>query len=317
MNQKKIAIIDLLAERGHIHFVKSTIEILSSRYEITFISSNNYIQTIDHKRSIGLNNKLFEKGNKLGFFINQIKLIREVRGLELNRYEHIIFTGFENITFSLFKKKNNSTFLYIHNNLDRRMISKLFFYLLSKNYTFMVFEDYIRDFLIKNKRSAVSIPYPIANQNEIQVKSKVENFIFAPNVNPKGNEFEGLVHFALDRGLEIYVKYKNIENPGYSNVIVKPYYDNYSEMLKAANFIAVDISYDYRVSAVFYDAMTNNKKIIFLNSKNLFCKEMYKLYKNNTLIDYWRDDLSKTDNKSFLNKHSCENIIKKYNHVFE
>lgn len=312
LNSKKdIYIVDLLAEKGHVAFVKQLIGILNKKFNVLLIGSSSYCQKIGHfhENTIALNDNLFHQRNKFHFVAKQLILIRKIQKI-LPKNGIVMVTGFENISYSIGWKRGAVAFL--HNNIDKKGISEFFFKRINKKVTFIVYEEYIKDFLQKIVHNRIAlVPHPISFEMAEFVPNKLSNSIFAINVNLGDKSFDDLVSFAERRGMQLFVKSSSKKEDIPQHVHIKGYYEDYVSKLKQASFVAIYAPYNYRVSGVFYECMSLNKKIYFMNTDTLFPIEMQKQYPLN--VEFKELDSIKNlkpDGGTFFRKHKKERILK-------
>ncbi|WP_340201025.1 hypothetical protein [Ascidiimonas sp. W6] len=307
--KKKLYIVDLLEEPGHIRFVKKLIDILEKSLEVTFISSARYIKQINPVKWISLNDKYFDFSGSVGFVESQLKVIAELKRIIPNADTPILVTGFENISFRLRWNFKNPTFAFLHNNPEKSFLSRSFLFFPNRNIHFLAFETYIASYLETKGLNVHYVPHPIQLKPNISNGHQGENFIFVPHKIINGEYFKKLITYANKNDLKIYAKGdSNMANQ--HNVFIKPYFENYEYMLQEACFVVLDIKYDYRISGIFYESMMLNKKIVFETTSNRFSKEMVKLYQENVGVSDL--ELVKTmapENSQFLQRHSDAEVL--------
>lgn len=314
--RKKIVIVDLLAEHGHIVFIKETIKILSLKYEVLFISSSSYINKVGFDNSYGINDNLFCFKNKYDFVNSQRKVIKELKSIPFINSSIILVTSFENISFSLFWKMNNKTFMFLHNNLDKGFISSFFLKKIKPKYSFLVFEKYLKNHLNNIKNRCHYIPHPLDSELKTIVTS-FNDYVFAPNIKLNSSNFKNVLNFIDETGFKLLVKGK-VNNLNNERILIKPYFEDYKELIANAAYIILEITYDYRVSNIFYECMALNKKIILLDNYGEFGKKMKDLYPQNIFIgDLSKVKFSEPSNALFLQEHSIEKITERYGKIFK
>ncbi|MET7028788.1 hypothetical protein [Sediminicola luteus] len=314
----RIVVIDLLAEAGHTKFVQETLKILDLKYDVLFVSSNSYLQKIKFSNSITLNDELFHYKNKYEFVNSQRRVIKKISNLNIiKRSDHILLTSFENISLSLFWRRKNKTFLYLHNNLDRGKLSSFLFNRINSNLSFFVFEEYIKNYLKKLSNECYHIPHPLSLIEHKPKSTSPKDFIFAPNLEFKSLSFKKALAFSQKSGLPLILKGEIMNRYG-QNVISKPYFENYTDLIYNATYIILNIPYNYRISNIFYECMSFNKKIILLEGYGKFGAEMKKFYPYNIYVGDLNDvEFNNLNNSKFLHQHSVKNIIEKYETIFK
>lgn len=314
----RIVVIDLLIEAGHTKFVQETLKILDLKYDVLFVSSNLYTKKIKFPNSIALDDELFQYKNRFEFVNSQRRLIHKITRLNIFKAsDQILLTSFENISFSLFWRKKNKTFLYIHNNLDRGKLSLYFLYKINSNHSFLVFEEYIKNYLKKLTNECYNIPHPLCTIGDNPKNTSPRDFIFAPNLELNSLKFKKVLAFSQKSSLPLILRGEKNNSYG-RKVISKPYFDNYTDLIYQATYIILNLPYDYRISNMFYECMRFNKKIILLEGYGKFGVEMKKFYPHNIYLgDLDKVEFGNFNNTEFLNQHSVKNITDKYETIFK
>jgi hypothetical protein len=238
--------------------------------------------------------------------IQKIKKVLPQNGIAL-------VTGFENISFSIGWRNFNTkgTFAFLHNNLDKKGISRYFFQQINKRVTLIVFEKYIKEFLEKTVSNNVAyIPHPLNYEMFGSGPKKLSNYIFAINVDLGDPSFRDLINYAEKNDMQLFVKSASKKDDVPKHVHIKRYYKDYIAKLRNASFIAIYAPYNYRVSGVFYECMSINKKIYFLNASTLFPIEMKKQYPQNVEIETPENIKKLSPNGDvFFTKHNDKKIL--------
>ncbi len=316
MSKKELLVIDILEAPGHIKLVKKLLEILDTSLAVTFISSQRYIDQIGFEKNKALENSMFDYSGRTGFVKAQIQVINAIKTIIKNPSIPIILTGFENISFSLAWKLKNPTYALLHNNLEKSGLSRFFLFNISKNIQFIAFEEYIVSYMDQKGLKGHYLPHPlqIEAKRGKQTILNTEQFIFAPHINVHSNFFKELSGFAIKNQLKLYIRSDSQDNMP-EHIIAKPYFNDYETLLWHAAFVALNISYNYRVSGIFYEAMMLNKIIIFAEASYRFTKEMAIQYPENVCINNL-DAIKnmKPDNTKFLLKHADTTLL---NHLLK
>ena len=323
----KILAIDLTEQKGHIQLNKTFLDILNLKYDITFLSSKTYVEKINFKNNILLPDKLFQFKSKYEFVLKQIKLIRYIKKKYLNNsYDRIIILGFENISFSLaWRNVKIPTFTILHNNLTRGKLSMYFFNKISLNVSHIALEEFIKKYLtIKVNNKIFFLPHPL-NQNilNLQNENREKGLIFCPSASSSLEEINSFADF-INKQSYFRLVAKGPKEYSKQNVIVKKYFNNYEELMSKCEFVFIPFKYDYRVSGIFYEAMTMGKTVITLKTAGKFMIEMAKIYPQCVkLINEYSEIFSFSENESkccfeiniFINKHDNLNISRILNKI--
>ncbi|MBU2900554.1 hypothetical protein [Maribacter dokdonensis] len=315
--KKSIVLIDYLAEKGHIPFVKKIISILEPKYDLTFISSEDYCRDINYNKSVPIDNRLFNYSNRKEFIINQYKLIRKSKTL-LDLNSIVIVLAFENISYSLATKfwNHRHTYLYIHNNLEKKRLSIFFLKFINRKVNFLVFEEYIKIYMDKSfGNKSYLLPHPLNYYQKHS--SKESDYIFAINADIKTEEFGYIKEVAYKENLKIYVKNSKIEEHKSANLIIKNYFHDYEEKLRNAKYVVINAPYNYRISGVLYECLSLGKRIIFTGKRGILYDKMINNYPE---AFYDIKNLKETKRYSsinFLKEHSDNYILNNFNQIFK
>ncbi|WP_271783955.1 hypothetical protein [Aquimarina algiphila] len=324
--EKKIVLVDLLGVKAHKKLLKIMFDELNVLGNTILISSKSFCDGFDVDKVHHLPSENFTFNNIREVFYKQkknITLAKKIIRTEKLTDAIVIITSFENITLSLFWRKfEHRRAAFLHNNLDRSRLSKLFFFLLPRNIILLGFTESIKQKLVSKKYNVEVINFPISFSPEDNFLNKKGKYFFAPSGSTLPQEYDDLlINFLTERGIKLYRKGKK-ENVIENCIIEKPFFNDYEELLKESLATLIYCPYDYRASGVFYDAMCFNKKVIIIGKEGEFLKEMKKKYPNTIFnldeamlsVD---NELKKDDYNNFLENHSKENLNKQLRAVIE
>ena len=300
MNRNAVLYIDVICSDGHVAFNKIYInKLLSAGYEVKLILKKNYEKKLNLPNSMilfELPSFLFYDFKRIGI-INRLLMLLSLIYINLrifsNRFKDIYIGGYEEISFyfSFFIKK---TILIKHNNisgLDNKL-KRYFFIKNSKKHKLLVFNEDIKNYLIKLKLKNIIVK-PHGLPEKFYLSSGNNNFsdfvkiIFIPSSNSSDQKFIlELInnYFFLD-----YLKVNNyllIIKGSYSNVnpnllvIKNPLsYEDYKDIFMNADIILLPYpnSFKFRVSNVLHECIANNK-ICLLSKIESF--EVYSIHFN-------------------------------------
>jgi hypothetical protein len=316
----RIIFVDYLSPKGHVMSIKKMIDIISKKYDIVFISSEKMCSKIERCEVTCIDNKYFEYNNRYMYIIGQILLSFKIRKIIKNIIgynDRILVFGFENIVMCLFSYFMPSLHLFIHNNLEKNYYSDIALKLISKNMSFIVYEEYIMDYIEKKyKIKTYSLPHTINFDYNDSVKI-TGGYIYVPGYKkdlfPIKNELLDIIN---KNNLLLYAHFDKNEKINNKNIICLSYAEDYYEMIKNAKYIYIPSKYDYRVNGAFYDSMMYNKIIIVDRSCGLFLKKMKNKYKYSVFYaDEYPFKISDIEKKNeyekYLNEHGDKNILKK------
>ncbi|WP_420320946.1 hypothetical protein [Flagellimonas sp.] len=315
----KLYLIDATAEKGHVLFLKKLTKILSSRFEVQIISSQAFCKAIGHSSIFELDDRLFKRPTRYHFVINQLRILRKAIA-HLPNNATVIFTGTENISFSIISYflKHKKTYCYLHNNLDKKGLSRFFLKRTSKKVSFIALTQYINDYVEKEiGHTTHYIPHPL-NLNPQNTNSS-NNHVFGVNLDVSNPEIKRqLIEIQLLLGQKMYIKLNNKSK--YSDtipdVVIKKFYDNYEEVLRSASLVILEVSYNYRVSGVVYECLALNKPIYFIGKKGKFALDILKTYPELSMekMPLMPIVLEKR-NRSYLITHGDNSILDKWANI--
>tara|TARA_B110000977_G_scaffold60068_1_gene81588 strand:+ start:9938 stop:10936 length:999 start_codon:yes stop_codon:yes gene_type:complete len=323
-----ILLVDPLSEKGHHNINQSLINILSKDYNLTFISEKNYLESSTKFVNICFPEKLFGlKMSFLPFRFRQIAFVLYSIFYYRNhkKYEFILFTSYETISFSFstFFVKLKNIAIIEHNNLDQLLNSKIkeiFYRLIRKNIVHIVLEQYIYIYINQKYRKKVSLlalPLSVTSE-ELIPKTKL---IFSPSTTFDEIIMRKLINFCSTKEYLLIAKGKS--DYEINTVTVKTFFDNYYDIMRKSSFVFISTLFNYRVSNVAYEALANNRPII--GFRCLFLEGLKEKYSNAVfIIDDIQEleiinidsELVSNDSLNFKKFHSNENILNQFRILF-
>lgn len=276
----KLTLIETKCPKGHLALYRSLIGQLSAKHDLTIISYDTYFH------DLGINCKYKSLGEDVekykGFISYRVQqALATKRGLDLADGD-VLFLSYDTVSLFLNYRtlvKHRSKILVIeHNNIDqlkRSKVKQFCYQLLPKTIVHLTFENYIANFLAEryNKTTKV-IKHPSRKFLERKETLK-QQFLFAPSADSDYLFLEQVAICCNRNNVHLYAK-ENARFDGNIYVHTKQYFDNYESLMLNARAIVIAINYDYRVSAVFYEALINQKKILFKDC--LYAREMKKKF---------------------------------------
>ncbi len=251
------------------------------------------------------------------------------KNVDFSDYDIILFAYTEAITFSIIMNNIKQKVLYIDHEIGSTVANKLklyFFKHINPQYKFIAFEDYIKSYLkkikgFKNDVTVIRFPLPKTDEIENNIcindneRSNTNFFIFAPAIN---ND-EEFVQFLVDnkerisKNIKIEIKSKLI-SVNSDNLLVfcdRIANEQYKDNLRRCNAILINYgrNYNFRTSAVFFEAVRYKKPVILCINNTL----KYYAQKYNEMV--W----SFNDFEEFLSKQDelCEFMRKTSSKSFE
>jgi len=317
---KKVLVIDLMDEPGHVNTNKRLINILKKTFDVTFVATNEYVSQFEDVSVDKIKIKKVKIPTGMGLRMSQLMMLFGVKNLiAQEQYRLVIFLAYETISMSLFTrfllgKSAKKCFVFNHNNIDQLSVSKMkryFFQNMNGAVRHLVYESYIKKYLIDDFRKTVDIishPLPLKHNS-----GGVKKFqMFSPSAGGKVHNFEILEVASRMPGLKVFLKGDYVFQK--NNCVIKPNYDNYFELLQSSTFVFVPVDYSYRVSGVVYEALANNCVVILLTS--LLAVELKQRFPNEIYIIDKVKDLPEMINSFTSHLPEQPEIFKQHNDDF-
>lgn len=316
----KILYVDPLSPAGHINFNRIYINALSKIFNsIDFAFKKGY----EVKLSISDDSKVYSIPEKY-YAISKNKILNRIRYIQIFRYlkkycriddyDYVIFSSYEEISLYL-SFINRPLILINHNNISglHDNIKLFFFKKLAKKNINIVFENYMKNYLLSlgiNNVYTIHHGLPksydkklINNTKLIEDFSIINNFryvIFSPSVTSTDKNFlESLILdnvfniFLRDNDILLILKDKHLNSNCKNIQIVRNYLTDlqYQYIFLRSDLILIPYSnnFSYRVSAVLFESMANNKICLFSDIKAL---QIYMEFFNYDPIFNTVDDLT-------------------------
>lgn len=288
----KVLFLDFGIFDGHVCFNNTWIKTLLSypELDLTFCANDDYLNKFTafnpYLTKIPIPNSYYKKRGKFSWVISDFfTILWAHKHLNLESYDYVIVSSHNTVSFFLgtfFQKKR--LYLICHNNLSKLnnpLYQHMIRHIGKKNY-YIVFEDYIKKNLsqyVSSNRIFVihlgcPLPFNAIPSNQIPewiIKLKKNKIIFSPSRNAT-DEF--LKSIQENNSFCNYLSKSNIVlaakgnlSSNHSNII---YIDKrlsnieYQSLFQLSDIILLPYpsSYINRVSAVLFEAISNNKTII-------------------------------------------------------
>lgn len=301
----RVIVVDPLSPFGHKDINKVLLDNISFENEVVYIASSSFADFVPkHISFFPLKSSLFVIGtnsflNRCRLFIALWQIWRIVRKIP---YDVLIFMSYETLTFSLVGRlfvsfgSRRRVYLMNHLNIDElehSRLKRLAFKLIPSAISHLVYEDFIKEYTVKTyKKKVITFHHNLNTykQSYICRDFKYKDFFrFADSgiliVSPSGNSLsiqslnemieldkEG---FLTKNKIYVFIKSRQVHYYS-SNLIIENIYlsdGEYSFVLSAAKFILLpyDLSYTYRASGVYFDALTFCKPVVY--SEALFFRD--------------------------------------------
>lgn len=271
------SLIETKDSTGHIKLYQHIIKDFDNLdANVNFISSemylNNFERTYFNKVNFEIcGTKKVIKGkifHRIQQFILMIKAFKKC-----SKNDVLILLSYDCIAlwFALLFFNFKELYVFEHNNIDQLDDSHLksFFYRkLSDKVVSYVFESYIGERVYKKySRNYLVYKHPLFELKQINKFHHSNKYIFIPSSDVSMSNFLQLYNFAKKEGLDIITKkHSFLKDLPLNGVYQSEYFCNYEDIFLGAEYIGVVNDFKYRVSAVFYEAVANSKKVIMNNT---------------------------------------------------
>ena len=312
-NQKKVCLVDPLSPYGHKDVNRVLIEQFNKCSELTVLCGRSLIDNQEKNvKYIYFDDSYFEiKKNSID---NRIRLIRVLQKMcdviNKEEFDVVFFSSYEIIVMSvavtLFNfidwLKVKQIFILNHSNIDdieQSKIKRILYARLNKSLIDVCYEKYIGEH-IKNEfdKRWVRVRHNISNYKRIYDKSRVNTniqtffedtsyiYFIIPGIISNSDSFMFQVQEADISGLleskrlKVFIKHNSMKYNS-SNVMCYNSYlsdEEYSFIFDKCHYVGIIYAddYKYRVSGIFFDAVTFKKPIIYV--KNMFFEEQEKIF---------------------------------------
>lgn len=302
---KKILIVDPLTSTGHVNYNFGIIKAAMKNYDVDVISrsitsvklqekgipSNKFVWTFPDEWHI---NVLAKKWNKIIYHLifryYIIKILLRVFRMK-NKYDRVIITCIDIYSFWFLSWLYNKKVLVIDHgigNVKDNTIYRCLWRLTNPSVKLIVLEEYIKDmveaslyrnvYLLKHPLPQVC-PSAIVEENSV-VKGNLSIFnnkenvsiVYAPSSGNDLGFMEELCHTKIPKLIRVIAKssfaYESAQLKIYNLYITD---DEYNYYLDNSDFILLPYpsSYNYRISAVLFEALVRGKRVLVWENNTL------------------------------------------------
>ncbi len=329
---KRILYIDLVTTIGHRKFNQSAIKALRRSFEILTISRE---KALGDAPDIVIPDRFFNFSNRLDLRVKELEKIDWVieNTKQFTNFDLVLFSSYETISFSIKSRQIvklwKNVAVFDHNNIDeieKSIIKKLFFSSIDHKISHLVFEEYFRNYLVKDvriKNRVVVLPHPVEDKNKPFQPSKTNITVFVPS-NKHDYEYIKKIIATSPSDICFFVKSDKIL-PG-NNVKTMQLLENdeYENAFANCDLILLPLTteYNYRISNIIFECFSYSKPCFtFRNKLSEFLSQVYpnvihiidrNIYMNEILQKYHaiNEDAFLMERRTFLNSHSEEAFLK-------
>lgn len=329
-----ILVVNPMAPDGHVKFDQEIIRSLRGIGTVTLAAPPGYLEDceVDTRKHIDVPN--IHTTSKIGARWSQIKALGYVlKNFRPESYDAVVFLAYELISFAVRWPTRIPVLLFEHNNIDevsRSRIKKFVFKRFVNNNRHVAYEQYIADYLSKQLgKESFHVPHPVTidvsgSSDGVLVDWKMETAndqrpaplkIFSPSWRTPVAVQRELAELAKSSPNEFHAVIRGQDFEITANYEVRPYFEDFENSMRDADICLIGGRYDYRVSAIAYQALSINKTILMFDSP--FARELLAQYPEQVFvinstsdIPDMRSELNRVANssKSFLYAHSPRTI---------
>lgn len=291
---KRILIVDPLSYSGHVNYNHGVIRSIATNYDYSVI--------VNKATSLGLQKKgipqdkfpyiypdswnidnLSKRMGKIWyhlafrlFFIRVILYARK----NVKKYDSVIFTCIDVYSFALVSWLFGRNCYVVDHGIGNLPVSSIYrigWKLINKKIQIIVLEQIIKEMVEKvlPNRTIHVVRHPLPSMSPLVVTHEIKNnemLLFAPSGSNDEDFLHGLCNVKFER-LRVVARSNTFEFKNDRVTIYKEYLSNedYNNNLSNADFILLPYSdtYNYRVSAVLFEAMVLGKPVALLSNNTL------------------------------------------------
>lgn len=333
---KRILIVDPLSFKGHVNYNYGVIKSISLNYEYDIIVNEH------------ISNKLIEKGVPEYKFIkiypdkwnidylskNMSKILYHIlfrlfflkiifwTYFNDKKYDFVLFTSIEIYSFTIFSFLFNKKYIIIDHGIGNVFTNKYYrkaWKLCNDNISLIVLEEFIKDAIIEKLplKKIFVVKHPLPTLKNVNNNTNISNeliTIFAPSNSNNKEYINSLLNMNLSNNIRIFVKSNGFEYKRENMIITNQYISSkvYEEYMFNSQFILLpyDPTYNYRISAVLFEAIILNKKILLLNNNTL--NYYFKIFPNNIILIDYNDNLESVVNSHIYSSSSSKPNLELY-----
>ncbi len=350
---KSILFIDLFSEFGHNNLNKSYInKLIEIGLKVDLVLKENYIEELGlphHllKYSIPLRYFKYDTG-KLRVRYNEIKKLRHISGkIDFQSYDYVFFSSFDEISLFLAGIKGNLILLN-HANVAGfdNFIKRFFLKQLSKRATFIVFHNFIKNrftqfgkFKVEVESLGLSSPYYKSENHEIilaGINKKLGSPIFTHIIFvPTGSKYAStfftqviknadFLSFLQENQILLVIKDNSLTSDSANIIILKDFIseEKYKALFLESSIILIKYpsSFTYRVSAVFFECLSNQKPTLISDIESFRSYEPHFTYNpyfkdQRDLIEGIKSLISQIANTSFRPYQGIETFSPNFSYL--
>lgn len=345
----KILLVDILSPIGHINYNKGLIRALQNDcYEVSFCAAEIIVEKVRQVYLVNtyvIPNELFlsSMGNTsriLRPFIWRKRLYKWLNGkIEFfNEYDYVLFTSSEPVVLACLSHKFSKRNGFVDHGIGKVGTSLLYRvcykYFLNKNTDIIVLEEYISSYISSVLKKKICVVYHPVFTKELgsveRFHSSCPRIVFAPSGGNDPNFIDELIKHETELPSDIRIVLRSSKRSFKSDKLFvyceylgeQEYYECMQKA--AAILIPYESSYNYRTSAIFFEAISNRIPVLIYANNTLV--ELAKKFPKVSFLIFSIGDIANTvsnlpniDDSSFkevIDSYSDDVIAKQFRIVF-
>ena len=343
---KKILIVDPLSYSGHVNYNYGIVRAIAAKFDYDIIVNEATAESLQDKGIVqqhfiyvypdswniyNMSKRMSKLSYHILFRLYFIKVLLFARK-KANQYDAILFTCIDVYSFAFISWLfNKNCYLVDHGigGISDNIFYRLGWRLISKKLHIIVLEQFIKDMVVnilpKRNIHVVRHPLPILKQNDSSFRERGSTILlFAPSASNDDIFLHNLCNYKLS-DMNVVAKSNSFKFKTEHVTIYNDYLtnDEYNYYLSNSNFILLPYSqsYNYRISAVLFEAMIMGKPVALLSNNTL--KYYADIFRGKiclfSSVEEMEDKLKNfipNEMSSFLNLYSDESLASTFENLF-
>lgn len=318
--EKKCLYIDIVSPNEHLNYNKGFLRNIPEEISVDICAKGNYIA----KEEVNYNNYFcipdefiytYSEDRVLPQLYMRMKIVKAIKwikhSINLEQYDIVVWAYIDEIIFSLMCKNKKSRVIFMDHligEISNSKIKRFFFKRIRKEFEFIAFEDYIKNFVkeIDPSRKIWVVRHPLPVIPEFMKRTSEDvngdtKLIFAPALSNDEKFIDYIIENKdiLPKNIKIVIRSTQKEYSS-SNVIVyrkrisnEMYYTYMKD--SAVVLIHYGEGYNFRTSGVLYEAVRLRKPVVLFCGNTL--ENYYTSYPNIIYPFYTNDEFLKNIEK--------------------
>ena len=315
---------------SHKSFNEFFLKCLGTMGSVTYVAPTGFLKSSTVASRVDIPVPLLRYKTKLGARLSAMRVLNYIiKNVRIDDYDRIVFFSYETVSFALRWRRDRKVFLFEHNNIDNANGSqiKTFFYrYLAPNSVHLAFQNHVVKYIKKNcGRKAYCLPHPYYRKDvsatgdysgtSLAHRSGNQTIIFSPSSGTPESVQSDLKKFVSSTDDNYYAICKGKPFEKTANWEVRPFFENYENLMHSSNIIFLGAYYAYRVSGVAYEALSYGKPVVYLDCP--FARKLHDDYPQMVFVVNDVNDIQgvkidtekvRDEHRHFLRDHAFEAI---------